>query len=147
MARSFPHLSLANMVPMPIGTRVMLWLTGPFILFAVAVGILSGGLSAAALPLAIATLPGIYSSVIPYGQGPMLYGVRAGMTLVSSICMVVVLCIEHRTLPIWLVVGAGIYAIWGLVAAGFEVFLMMKPDVRQRLYQWRIQRGRPTSTI
>ena len=128
------------MLPMPKHVRIMRWLAGPFILLAVILGIVYGRFPLAVLAMTIAALPGMYSVEIPYGKGPTPYGLRAALLLVSTIGIAAILWGQHSSLPAWLVILAAIYAILGLMPAAFNIALVMKPELRQSLYQRRLQR-------
>jgi hypothetical protein len=130
---------------MPGHLRVMRWLAGPLILLAMTAGILYGHLPLAVLALALAALPGMYSGEIPYSYGPGLHRLRASLLLLSTLTVAAILWNQRSSLTAWFVLAAAIYAIWMLVAAAFAVTLVMKPEVRQRIYERQLRRGSPVS--
>jgi hypothetical protein len=125
--------------------RVLRLLAGPFILLAVGVGYFSGGMPLPVVLLFVATLPGMYSVEISYSRGAGLHWLRAGLPLVSTIAITLILWSRYSSLPTWLVIVGAIYALLGLPAAAFDLALAMNPQLRQRLFERRLKRGWPTS--
>jgi hypothetical protein len=133
------------MFPLPKRHRLMRLLAGPFILLAVGIGFHSGGLPLTVVVLFVAALPGMYSAEIPYSQGPGLHWLRAGLPLLSTFAIALILWNQYSNLPTWLVIVGAIYALLGLPAAAFDLALAMNPQRRQRLLGRRLQRGEPSS--
>ena len=135
------------MYPMPRYLRVMRWLAGPFILVAGALGIFYMHLPHMALGLVVAAFPSLYAADIPWGRGPKLHGLRSALILLSGLAIAAILCDQHSLLPIWLAVVATIYALWCLPAAALDFVLVIRPELRQKIYERRVLRGWPTSQI
>lgn len=133
------------MFPLPKRLRVLRLLAGPFILLAVGVGYFSAGLPLTVVLLFVAALPGMYSVEVPYSRGAGLHWLRAGLPLVSTAAITVILWSRYSSLPTWLVIVGAIYALLGLPAAAFDLALAINPQLRQRLFERRLQRGWPTS--
>jgi hypothetical protein len=131
--------------PLPKRLRVLRLLAGPFILLAVGVGYFSGGLSLTVVLLFVAALPGMYSVEVPYSREAGLHWLRAGLLLVSTTAITLILWSRYSSLPTWLVIVGAIYALLGLPAAAFDLALAMNPQLRQRLLERRLQRDWPTS--
>jgi hypothetical protein len=119
----------------------MRWLAGPFILLALGIGFLSGGLSPTVVALFVAALPGMCSVEIPYSRGPGLHWLRAGLPLLSTFTIALILWSRYMSLPTWLVIVGAIYALLGLPAAAFDLALAMNPQLRQRLFERHLRRG------
>jgi hypothetical protein len=119
-------------------------LAGPFILLAVGVGYFQG-MPVPVVLLFVAALPGMYSGEIPYSRGAGLHWLRAGLLLVSTIAIALILWSRYSSIPTWLVIVGAIYALLGLPAAAFDLALAMNPQLRQRLFERRLKRGWPTS--
>lgn len=131
--------------PLPKRHRVLRLLAGPFILLALGGGYFSGGLPLTAVLLFVAALPGTYSVEIPYGRGAGLHWLRAGLPLLSTFAITLILSTRYSSLPTWLVIVGAIYALLGLTAAAFDFALAMNPQLRHRLFDRRLRRGWPTS--
>jgi hypothetical protein len=83
----------------------------------------------------------MYSVEIPYSRGPGLHLLRAGLPLLSTFAIALILWNQYSNLPTWLVIVGAIYALLGLPAAAFDLALAMNPQLRQRLFERRLQRG------
>jgi hypothetical protein len=70
---------------------------------------------------------------------------RAGLLLVSTIAIALILWSRYSSIPTWLVIVGAIYALLGLPAAAFDLALAMNPQLRQQLFERRLKRGWPTS--
>jgi hypothetical protein len=132
------------MFSLPKRHRVLRLLAGPFILLAVGVGYFQG-MPVPVVLLFVAALPGMYSVEIPYSRGAGLHWLRAGLLLVSTIAIALILWSRYSSIPTWLVIVGAIYALLGLPAAAFDLALAMNPQLRQRLFERRLKRGWPTS--
>ena len=135
------------MYPMPKHLRVLRWLAGPFILAAVGFGIFYWHLPLVVLALVIAAFLSMYAVDIPWGRGPKLHGLRSALTLLSGLAIAAILWGQHSLLPSWLVILAAIYALWCIPAAALDFVLVIKPELRQKMYERRVGRGWPTSQI
>jgi hypothetical protein len=133
------------MFPLSKRNRVMRLLAGPFILLAVGIGFFSGAMPLTVAVLFVVALPGMYSVEIPYSRGPGLHWLRAGLPLLSTFAIALILWSRYSSLPTWLVIVGAIYALLGLPAAAFGLALAMNPQLRQRLFERRLRRGWPTS--
>lgn len=132
------------MVQLPKRLRLMRWLAGPFILLALGIGFISGGLSLTVVALFVSALPGMYSVEIPHGAGPGRYWLRAGPLLLSSLAISLILWSRYASLPTWLVIAGAVYAVLGLPAAAFDLALAFKPQLRQQLHERRLRRDSST---
>jgi hypothetical protein len=133
--------------PMPKRLRVIRWLAGPVILVTVGLGIFYWNLPRVVFALVIAAFLSMYAVDIPWGRGPILHGLRAALMLLSALAIAAILWGQHTLLPIWLVILAAIYALWCLPVASFDFVFVLKPELRQKMYERRVQRGWPTSQI
>ena len=133
-----------GMYQLPKRFRLMRWLAGPFILLAVGIGFLAGGMSLTVAALFLATLPAMYSVEIPFSLGPGLHWLRAGLASLSILTIAVIVWSRYSSLPTWVVIVGAIYAVLALPAAGLDVALVMNPHLRQRLYE---RRPRPDGPI
>jgi hypothetical protein len=97
------------------------------------------------LLLFVAALPGMYSVEIPYSRGAGLHWLRAGLPLISTFAITLILWSRYSSLPTWLVIVGAIYALLGLPVAAFDLALAMKPQLRHRLFERSLRRGGPTS--
>jgi hypothetical protein len=127
--------------------RVLRWLAGPVILVTVVVGIVYWGLPPVVLALVVAAFLSMYAVDIPWGRGPMLHGLRAALIFSSGLTIAAILWGQHSFLPTWLVLVAAVYALWCLPAASFDFVFVLKPELRQKMFERRVQRGWPTSQI
>ena len=135
------------MGPMPKRLRVMRWLAGPFILVAVGLGIFYARLPLVVLALVIAAFLSMYAVDIPWGRGPKLHGLRSALILLSGLAIAAILGGQHSHLPSWLVIVAAIYSLWCIPSAAMDFVLVIKPELRQKMYERRVGRGWPTSQI
>jgi hypothetical protein len=135
------------MYPTPKYLSVMRWLSGPIILVAVGLGIFYGNLTPVGLGLVIAAFPSIYAAEIPWGRGPKLHGLRSALNLLSGLAIAAILWDQHSVMPIWLAIAAAIFALWCLPAAALGFVPVIKPEMRQKIYERRVLRGWPTSRI
>jgi len=122
----------------------MRWLAGPFILVAVGLGIVYMHLPLVGLGLVIAAFPRIYAADIPWGRGPKLHGLRSALILLSGLAIVAILWDQHSLLPIWLAIVIAFYALWCLPAAALDFVPVIKPELRQKIYERRVLRVRGT---
>ena len=128
---------------MPKHLRAVRWLAGPFILVAVGLGILYGHWPLVGLALVIAAFPSMYAVDIPWGRGPKLHGLRSALILLSGLAIAAILWGQHSLLPTWLAIAAAIYTLCCLPAAALDFVLVIKPELRRKIYERRVLRGWP----
>jgi len=135
------------MYQMPKYIRMMRLLAAPLILVAVGIGVFYAQLSFAVLALVIAAFPSMYAVDIPWGRGPVLHSLRSTLILLSTVAIDSIIWAQHSVLPGWLVIVAAIYAAWCLIAATLDFVPVLKPELRQKVYERRVRRGWPTSRL
>jgi hypothetical protein len=132
--------------PAPKRFRLMRLMAAPLILLAIGIGFSAGRLSLPVAAMFVAALPAMYSVDIPYGRGAWRNWLRASLVLVSSFALGVILWSQYSKLPTWLMIAGAVYALLGLVAAAIDLALAVNPQLRQKMYERRIQRDGPTNS-